>query len=117
MKFPKSARLLKSREFSRLYQVKNKNRFCSDFFYLDYRFSPSEQPKLGISASKKFGKAHERNYFKRLIREAFRSQLSSFPPVEINVIPKSQAKAASLEDLKKELLHFKEALTHVPVEA
>ena len=116
MKFPKSARLLKSREFSRLYQVKNRNRFNSDFFYLDYRLSPVEQPKLGISASKKFGKAHERNRFKRLIREAFRSQLSSFPLVEINVIPKSTAKTASLEDLKKELLHFKEAV-HVPVEA
>ncbi len=117
MKFPKSARLLKSREFSRLYQVKNKHRFSSDFIYLDYRISLSEQPKLGISASKKFGKAHERNRFKRLIREAFRSQLASFPPFEINVIPKSKAREASLEDLKKELLHFKEAVTHVPVEA
>lgn len=114
MRFPKSARLLKNREFCRLYQ--EKNRFSSNSFYLHYRASPSDSPKLGISASKKFGKAHERNHFKRLMREAFRSQLPSFPPVEINIIPRSIAKKASLEDLKKELLYFKEAL-HAPVEA
>ncbi|MFA5250114.1 MAG: ribonuclease P protein component [Parachlamydiales bacterium] len=108
MKFPKSARLLKSREFTRLYQ--EKNRFVSSFFYLDYK--RAKRSRLGISASKAFGKAHLRNRFKRLIREAFRSQISTFPLLEINVIPKKAALGTSLKEIKQELERFQKGFNH-----
>lgn len=112
VKFPKSRRLLKRKDFFHLYQ--EKNRFNSCFFSLDYRFS-SNGPKLGISAPKSFGKAHDRNRFKRLIREAFRSLLADFPSFEMNVIPKAKGRTVSLEELKKEFSDFKQH-SHVKLE-
>lgn len=106
MKFPKSARLLKRKEFFQLYQ--EKKRLNGSLFYLDYR--PGKTTKLGISVNKNFGKAHERNLFKRHIREGFRSLLVSFPSFEVNVIAKKAAQKATFQELKQALLQAQEAL-------
>ena len=39
---------------------------------LDYSREDASNAKMGITVTKKFGKAHERNRFKRIVREAFR---------------------------------------------
>lgn len=60
---------------------------------MDFLVSPSRNSrccKLGITVSKKFGKAHERNYFKRIVREAFRQQRHQLPVCQVVVMPKKK---------------------------
>lgn len=63
-----------------------------------------EKTRLGISAPARFGKSHERNRFKRLVREAFRVHKDEFPDGLIfNVRPRTAAKRATLEHITAEL--------------
>ena len=53
----------------------------------------SDQARLGLSISKRVGNAPTRNRWKRLIREVFRKNRHSFPPVDIVARPKKGATA------------------------
>ena len=87
LKFPKSVRLRRSSEFKHLYR--NSKRHLGEAICVDFRQGLARNPRLGITVSKKFGKAHERNRFKRVVREAFRSLYPAFPEdIEINVLPR-----------------------------
>lgn len=104
-KFPKSARLRTGREFKEM--VKKGERRVGRYLCLDYR--PSKSLRLGISASTRFGSSPERNRFKRLVREAFRTLLLPRSPslsCEINVLPRQQAKGATLHQVGEELLRL-----------
>lgn len=85
-RFPKSARILKSSHFRRL--IKNNHRIFGKMISVDFQHSKSLDSKLGITVSKKFGKAHDRNRFKRIVREVFREMRSHIPiGLEINISP------------------------------
>lgn len=85
-KFPKSARLLSSGHFKSLIQ-KGVRRFGSSVS-IHFRLGISDEPKLGITVSRKYGKAHDRNRFKRVVREAFREIYHTLPKdLELNVFP------------------------------
>jgi len=85
--FPKSARLLTKAQFQSV--IRSGRRFVGVGIVIDWRQGDASRPKLGITVSKRFGKAHDRNRFKRLIREVFRATAPNMPSgLEINVIPR-----------------------------
>jgi|SRR6267154_4721629 len=85
-KFPKSARLLSRAHYK--YMHKNSIKLSGKQISVNIRQGKSFSAKLGITVSRKFGKAHDRNRFKRVVREAFREILLSLPQdLELNVTP------------------------------
>jgi len=108
-KFPKSARLLLRAQYK--YFHRNSIRLFGEQISIDIRQGKSISAKLGITVSRKFGKAHHRNRFKRVVREAFREIYLSLPQnLEMNVIPRkngvSTSKQAVIDDLQSLLSKF-----------
>lgn len=109
-KFPKSARLLSRAHYKCLH--KNSIRLLGEQISVNIRQGNSFSAKLGITVSRKFGKAHDRNRFKRVVREAFREIYLTLPQdLEMNITPRNNdiclSKQAILTDLQNLLSTFK----------
>lgn len=101
-KFPKSARLLKSAHYKYLHR--NSNRLYGQTIIIQFQRGRSLSAKLGLTVSKKFGKAHERNRFKRVVREVFREIYSSLPSnFEMNISPQKSYEILSKQAMLLEL--------------
>lgn len=102
--FPKAMRLLKRREFHRLNYGK---RLHGSFVIIDVKSNKNSITRLGVTVSRHFGKSHERNRFKRLVRESFRlcRQLLPFQ-IDMNVKPRPPAKQASMQDIMQDILNL-----------
>jgi ribonuclease P protein component len=97
----KSDRLKKRFEFQNV--MKQGDRLIGRFLCVDRK--KGSRLRFGISASKRYGNSPERNRFKRLIREAFRTSRHALPQdIELNFVPRAQAKTAKIADIQKELL-------------
>jgi ribonuclease P protein component len=75
----KSGRLSRSAEFERVYR---QGRSTANRHLVLYTFpnASADQPRLGLSVSRKVGGAVRRNRVKRLLREAFASELDGLRP-------------------------------------
>jgi ribonuclease P protein component len=101
LRFPKAARLLNKRQYQGV--VRAGRRFTGSFIHVDYRHAEAVS-KLGITVSKRYGKAHLRNRFKRVVREAFRHAFFEFPrPLELNISPKHPMTGISTQEILQDL--------------
>lgn len=103
---PKSQRIAKRGDFVRTYEAgrKEHTRFTV-VFSLENGLT---HPRLGVTATRKLGKAHVRNRFKRWVREVYRLNrepigLSSVP-LDIVVNIKTNAADADFRSFSEDLL-------------
>ena len=101
--FPKRLKLRKSFEFQQL--KKKSQRLVGQTICIDWVVTANVETRLGMTASRRFGDAHERNRFKRLVREAFRTMRSELPQnLDLNILPRQRDKIASYDAIRAELL-------------
>lgn len=100
--FSRSQKLLSRSEFHAIYN--QGKRHIGSKIIAHYRVKYANQPKLGITISRKWGKATLRNRFKRVVREAYRLLYSELPRnLELNIHPRSPYKTLSSKEVKEEL--------------
>lgn len=100
--FPKRNRLLVKQQFKRVNNASNK--VVGKYILIQWAKNPLSISRLGIIASRKFGKSHQRNRFKRLIREAFRLLQHQIPPgVDLVIMPRSRAEGATMDNILQDI--------------
>lgn len=101
-RFLKSDRLLRRSQFKEI--LHKGDSLVGKYVVLQYMLKKCKAPKLGVTVTKKFGKAHERNRFKRISREAFRhlkGELSN--DIYLNLRPRLFARKAKMQDIMDEI--------------
>lgn len=72
---------------------------------VNYLLEKKSTTKLGLTVSRRYGKAHERNRFKRMAREAFRLSRDFLPQgLVVNLRPLARSKTAKMQDLQTDLM-------------
>ena len=100
MKFSSSLKL--NHILRRLY---HSNGFANGHLVLYARRNRTEENRVGITVSKKLGKAHIRNRIRRRLREVYRLNEEKFlPGWDIVVVARSRSLEASFRDLTKAYL-------------
>ena len=73
------ARLRKHADYQRAYAASRKRQSASMSWFLAPQAEPASGPRVGLTAGKVLGKAHERNRIKRRMREILRRHLDLLP--------------------------------------
>lgn len=100
----KEYRVKKSQDFDNI--IRKKQSFANRQFVIYYQENKLDHMRLGISVSKKLGKAHERNMLKRYVRESFKTRKDFLKNYDIIIIVRPAAKGLSF-------LEFGSSIDHV----
>lgn len=75
--------------------------------FIDEKKNHRPETRLGITVTRRFGDAHLRNRFKRVVREAFRLCYADLRKgIDLNVKPRPQALSLTVEEAQHELRRF-----------
>ncbi|WP_204770225.1 ribonuclease P protein component [Leuconostoc rapi] len=101
----KTFRIKKPTEFQIVF---NKHRSVANKYFIVYQLDKQEQKhfRLGISVSKKIGKAHDRVWVKRRIRQSMlelKPQISQ--EIDILVIARPAVAKQSQQFIKEQMIH------------
>ena len=100
MKYSTSLKL--NHDFRRLYHTSG---FADGYLVLYARKNRTQENRVGITVSKKLGKAHVRNRTRRRLREVYRLNEASFRPGwDIVVVARSKAVDAEFSQLTRSYL-------------
>ena len=100
----KEYRVKRSQDFDNI--IRKKQYFANRQFVIYYQKNNLDHMRLGISVSKKLGKAFERNKIKRYIRETFKTRKEFVKNYDIIVIAR-----AGVKDMP--FLEFGSSIDHV----
>jgi len=103
--YPKSLRVRTRRQYQRIAQ--QATRHVGQWVIIESRSNKNSLTRIGITASRHYGKSVQRNRFKRIVREAFRQchhrlQLG----LDLNIKPRQAANHAKMLDVLEELVRF-----------
>jgi ribonuclease P protein component len=88
-RFSKTMRLLKADDFERVFAARTS---AGDELLVVYgAVNELGHPRLGLTVSRKTGRATARNRWKRTVREAFRLVQHELPSLDMVCIPRAQA--------------------------
>ena len=101
----KTFRIKKPADFQLVF---NKHRSVANKYFIVYQLEKSEQKhfRLGISVSKKVGKAHDRVWVKRRIRQSILELKPQLPSeIDILVIARPAVAKQSQKFIKEQIVH------------
>ena len=84
--FPKTHRLSGTIAFRAVFDAGCKTKHGPLIVYA--RPNDLGHPRLGLTVSRRVGKAHERVHLKRLLREAYRHERHALPAVDVVIVPR-----------------------------
>ncbi len=100
--FPKRFRIKKRTEFKKIYEEGNK--INGRFVIVHYLENELNHPRIGITVTRKVGRAVIRNRWKRLIREIFRKNKGHFPPKDMVITVKRGMKLPTYRELEEDII-------------
>jgi ribonuclease P protein component len=113
----KGARLRKHADYQKAYAASRKKQSASMSWFLAPRLEAGEETanaRVGLTAGKVLGKAHERNRIKRRIREALRRHVDLLPPnADLILHPRRSVLTMEFRKLEAEVVRI---LTQARVE-
>jgi ribonuclease P protein component len=102
--FPRQDRLLHSSDFDRVFKGGRKIQTRNLLVFM--MPGPEDGRRLGMTVTRKFGKAVQRNRAKRVIREAFRHNRDLLlAPLDVVVIVKRDAMLPTRTEYERDLVH------------
>ncbi|AME08821.1 MULTISPECIES: ribonuclease P protein component [Gemella] len=99
----KEYRIKKSSDFDSI--IRKKKSFANRQFVIYFKENELDHMRLGISVSKKLGKAYKRNKLKRYVRECFKIRKDFIKNYDVIIIVRKGAVDLSFEDFDKSINH------------